>query len=423
MIARSAAVPAAGPGRQRSILAYCLGVLLLAASAGAAATPAPVPRNDDPKRFEVRVTEETLRLARIRNLLYFGGTIYSGLALLFILASGLSARMRDLAARLVRRPLLAAVLYMGLFVVVMALLHLPLALYASYFVPHQFGLSNESLSAWFADELKSLLVTIVIGMVVIAAALPAIARFKRWWIALWLGSIPFTIFMVVIAPVVIDPLYNDFQPLRDPVLKQRLLDMADRAGIEGGRVYQVDKSRQTKTLNAYVTGIGPTKRIVLWDTTLRAMTHDEIVTVMGHEMGHYVLHHLWKGLAFGLFVSLIVLWLAQSIFERLLARFGARWRLAGTPTDPAALPLFLLVVAALFFFASPILSGYSRHSEREADSFAIELTGMHEAFATAFVKLAENSKSVPDPHPFIVWWRYSHPPVGERIEWALRGKK
>lgn len=368
--------------------------------------------------YEVEVTEETRQLTRIRNLLYFGGSLYTGLALLFIAASGISAQLRDFAQRKLRRPFLAVLLYAALGIVVLTLLQFPLVFYASFVVPHQFSLSNESFGAWLFDELKSLGVTMLIGSILGALAWWAMQRWRRWWMAMWVGSIPIMIALVVIAPVFIDPLFNEFEPLRDDVLRQRLLDMAEKAGIEEGRVYQVDRSRQTKMLNAYVTGIGPTKRIVLWDTLLAAMTHDEIITVMGHEMGHYVLQHLWMGLAVSMAVAFIVFAVSQPLYERAMRRWGPRWRL-GASGDMASLPLLLLIGLTVTFLLSPAINAYSRHQERAADTFALELTGLGEPMATAFVKLAENAKMDPDPHPLIVFWRSTHPPIKERIAWCL----
>ncbi|HWS72669.1 MAG TPA: M48 family metalloprotease, partial [Thermoanaerobaculia bacterium] len=193
---------------------------------------------------------------------------------------------------------------------------------------------------------------------------------------------------------------------------------AERAGIEGSRVYQVDKSKQTTTMNAYVTGIGPSKRIVMWDTLLAKMTREEVLAVMAHEMGHYKLHHLWKGLAFAMLTSLIITLTLQPATERLIARYGARWGIA-SPADPAALPLILAIVSLTMFLLSPAINGFSRHVEHEADIFGLELTHLREPMATALVKLTEDSKSIPNPNPFIEWWRYSHPSAEKRIAFVL----
>ncbi|MGE5237075.1 MAG: M48 family metallopeptidase, partial [Acidobacteriota bacterium] len=261
---------------------------------------------------------------------------------------------------------------------------------------------------------KELLLGVAIGAPVTALALAGIRRIRRWWLALWLGAVPLTIFFVLIAPVVLDPMFNDFKPLRDEKLRTELLDLAHRAGIEGGRVYEVDRSKQTKTMNAYVNGLGPTKRIVLWDTIIAKMDHDELRFVMAHEMGHYVLHHVWKGLGFILAVMFAVFWMGQHAVEWATRRWGRRWGFDDA-SDPAAVPLLLLVLTVFFFLLTPVINGYSRTIEHQSDIFALELTRLNDAGARAFVAFAEDSKVLPDPGPFIRFWRYSHPTLAERI--------
>lgn len=372
-----------------------------------------VPVFAESRRFTVRVTPEMLLHSRIRDVLYFAGFAYTAAVLVLLLRSGASARLRDMARR-------RTFLYAAMLIVAIAVLEFPLSLYSGFLLPHRFRLTQQTFAAWLADFGKGLAVEVVVGAIVATLAIAGIRRFRRWWIALWIGSIPLIVFTVLVAPLVIDPLFNEFVPLRDPVLREALLDQAARAGIEGGRVYEVDKSKQTTTMNAYVAGIGPTKRIVMWDTLLAKLDREEVLAVMGHEMGHYVLHHIWLGLAFALALSLVAAYFAQKMYERSLAKWGGRWRVEG-PADPAALPAMLLLMTLMAFVASPLVAGFSRHIEREADRFAIELTGLNEALASTFVKFAEDSKVDPDPPRFIEWWRYSHPAPQRRIDAALRG--
>ena len=394
-------------------------VTLVAAAVTALAQPTSEKR-DTPKsdRFEVHVTDEMVRHSRLSDTLYFVGTAWSFGSLLLLLATGLSRRMRDTAARFSKRPIVVDVLYIALFTVAMAILNFPLSYYAGFVVPHQFDLTDQSFLSWMSDMLKGMGVAMALGAAVGAGALLIIRRVRRWWFALWLASIPLIVLLVVVQPIVLDPIFNKFEPLRDAVLKQKLLDLASRAGIEGSRVYQVDKSKQTKTMNAYVNGVGPTNRIVMWDTLLAKMSHDEVLGVMGHEMGHYVLQHIWKGLGFSVGVSFLVLFVMQKIHDRGLRTLGPRWGFdrAG---DPASVPWLLLIAGVTSFLLSPVIAGYSRHVEHEADVFALELTHLNEPLATAFVKFAEDSKRDPRPHPFIRFWLYSHPPIAERIPFAL----
>lgn len=379
------------------------------------------PERTGDERFRVQITDEMIRHSRIRDTLYFAGFAYSLGALALILVSGASRRMRDLAAALTKKPFATAMVYIVLFSVALSLLEFPLTYYSGFVVPHHFDLTDQPLSGWLVDQAKELAVGIVIGALIGALALLGIRRIRRWWVVLWICSIPLLILVIIIQPVVLDPIFNKFEPLQNATLRQELLDLASRAGIEGGRVYQVNKSKQTKTMNAYVNGLGPTARIVMWDTLLAKMTDDEVVAVMGHEMGHYVLKHIWKGLAFSLLLSFGVFFVLQRTYERGLVRWGPKWGFT-SKGDPASVPWLLLIVSVISFLLSPIGSAFSRMMERESDMFGLEVTHLNEPMATAFVKLAEDSKQNPNPHPFIEFWRYSHPPISKRIPFALSYK-
>ena len=403
------------PSRMRTLLALALGVAVVTVTVAALAQP-PKPREErtGDDRFEVRITDEMIRHSRIRDTLYFVGTAWTLAMLLLLLKTKTAARMQGAAERVTKKPFLVAMMTIGMLIVALAILDFPLAYYSGFHVPHQFDLKDQSLGSWMGDMLKGLAVNLAIMMPLGALALLAMRRVKRWWLALWLGSIPVILVSAIIQPIVLDPIFNKFEPLEDQVLRQKLLDLASRAGIEGGRVYQVDKSKQTRTLNAYVNGIGPTARIVMWDTLLAEMTHDEVLAVMGHEMGHYVRKDIWKALAVALFISFFVLILGQRIIDRGVARRG--YESAG---DPAAIPWVMLVLFVLAFLTTPIGAAFSRYGEHQADIFSLELTHLNEPMATAFRKLAENSKRDPSPHPLMKYWLYSHPPIAERIPFAL----
>jgi STE24 endopeptidase len=397
----------------RTLLTLALGIAVVTVAVAVVAQTQPEKRTTD-ERFEVQITDEMIRHSRIRDVLYFVGTAWSAGMMLLLLFTPASRKMRDAALRVTKRPFVAAMVAIGLFICALAVLSFPLSYYSGFHVPHQFDLTDQTFGAWMVDMLKGLAVNLVILMPLGALALLAMRRMGRWWLALWLGSIPVLLMLVILQPVVLDPLFNKFEPLKDQILRQKLLDLASRAGIEGGRVYEVNKSKQTKTLNAYVNGIGPTARIVMWDTLLAEMTHDEVLAVMGHEMGHYVLKHIWKGLAVSIAGSFFVFFVAQKIIERGLPRFG--FHSAG---DPAALPWVLLVFGAISFLSTPVAAAYSRYGERQADEFSLELTHLNEPMATAFRKLAENSKRDPSPHPLMEYWLYTHPPIAKRIPFAL----
>ncbi len=372
-------------------------------------------------RLIIHVTEEMLRHSRILDILYFAGFFYGVVELIVILWLGISKWMRDAAARVTQRPYVIALIYVALFSIVTTIFDFPLSFYAGYVVPHQFNLSNQNFGQWIGDEAKEFAIGLVVSLILVPLMLLVIRKVRRWWLVIWIAAVPLAILFVVIIPVVVDPVFNKFVPLQNPVLRQKLLDEAARAGIEGARVYQVDKSKQTKEMNAYVTGLGPTKRIVLWDTLLAKLDEDEILAVMAHEMGHYVLHHLWKGLAWGLAIAFVILFLAQRAYERGLARWGPKWG-ATAIGDAASLPWFLLIVSVISFVLSPVENGISRHYEHQADKFGIELTHLNEPMAASFVRFAEDSKVNPNPSAFIEFWRYSHPSLARRIKFAMSYK-
>lgn len=393
-----------------------------AATTTAAQTPTSDTRSTTPEKPPVvHVTPEMIRHSRINIALYFINTIAGIGILMLILATGWSAGLRNVAQRFGRWSFVVAMVYFVLFSLVTVALTFPLDFYGGFVVPHQFDLTNQTFGGWFGDFAKGVGVNLVIGAPIAALALLGIRRIRRWWLVLWVGSIPLILLGVLATPLIIDPLFNDFRPLRDASLRQALLDQASHAGIEQSRVFEVDKSKQTKTMNAYVTGIGPSARIVMWDTLLAKLDRDEILAVMGHEMGHYVLNHLWKGMAFGIGISFLGFWIAQRLFEWGFARWGARWRLESRG-DPAALPWLLAVASLLAFLMSPIYSSYSRHIEHQSDIFGLELTHKNVAMASSFVKFAEDSKADPRPPRFIEWWCYSHPSLGRRIDFVMAYK-
>ncbi|HKO57035.1 MAG TPA: M48 family metallopeptidase [Thermoanaerobaculia bacterium] len=376
---------------------------------------------DQQYRYVVHVTPEMIRHSRILDILYFVDAAFGILLMLVILMTGLSAKMRNVAARVTNRRYPQTLLWLVLFTLLTWVIGFPLDYYRGRTVPLEFGLTHQTFGSWMGDQLKSLMVGLIFTLLLVPLALWAIRRFKQWWIAVWLGSIPLSIIGVIIFPLIIDPLFNKFEPFKREPLRSRLLAEATHAGIPNAEVFEVNASKQTTTMNAYVTGIGPTKRIVLYDTLLAKMDDDEIVSTMGHEMGHYVLNHIWKGLAFSIFISMIVTYLGQQMYERGLRRWGARW--GGIERgDAASFPWLLVVISLILFILTPINSAFSRYQEHQADLYGLDVTGLNEASASSMVKFAEDAKINPDPPAFIEFWRYSHPAPSKRIRLALEHK-
>jgi STE24 endopeptidase len=337
---------------------------------------------------------------------------------LLFLFTGFSARLRSWAQRVGRKWFFVIVLYFLAALLISALANLPLSFYGGYLRQHAYGLSNQTLGKWCGDWLKSLLVLAVIGAATLWLPYLLLKKWARhWWWMAGGATVPLIILAVVVAPIWIDPLFNDFGPMKDKSLEADLLALAKKAGIEGGRVFEVNKSVDTKALNAYVTGVFGTKRIVLWDTLLARLDRAEVLAVMGHEMGHYVLGHVWWGIGLAVLFSFGTLFAVDRAGRRLTGRFRARFRFDQL-ADIASLPLLVLLFRFAWFALLPVGNAFSRHWEHEADRFSLELTHDNHATATAFVKLQQGNLGVPRPGRFYVFWRATHPPSGERIDFC-----
>jgi Zn-dependent protease with chaperone function len=290
-------------------------------------------------------------------------------------------------------------------------------------LPHQYGLSTQTLAGWTLDRVKQAAIGGVVGSLLVALLYWSIRRSpRRWWLGFWLASIPLAIAGVLLVPLVIEPLFNKFRPLQNEALRTRILALAHQAGIEEGRVFEVDASQRTKAVNAYVTGLGGSARIVLWDTLLQRLDEDEALFVMSHEIGHYAERHVPIGLTLGIFGTLGVLLLTDGAARRLIKERGDQWDVRGLD-DLASLPVLLVIVSLISFFGSPVESAISRTMETRADQFALRQTGNPEAGVASFIKLAELNLSHPSPPPFIELWMFSHPPLQKRIDAARAWEK
>jgi Zn-dependent protease with chaperone function len=334
------------------------------------------------------------------------------------LFTGFSGRIRDVARRIGRWWFFTVALYLILFSLVSFVIDIPLSYYEDFVREHAYGLSNQTLQKWIGDALKGLGVGLV--MSVLFGWIPFLFLKKsprRWWLYTGLMAVPFLFLVLLIAPIWIDPLFNKFGPMQDKDLEARILALAERSGIEGGRVFEVNKSVDTKALNAYVAGLGGTKRIVLWDTIIARLEPRELLTVMGHEMGHYALGHIPKAIAFDSMVLILTLYLAHRASSGLIRRWSGRFGFDQL-SDVAALPLIILLMNVFSLVVAPAILGFSRYQEHEADRFGLEITRDNHAAATAFVKLQQENLGVPRPHPLLVFFRSSHPTLGDRIDFA-----
>lgn len=403
----------------RSILAAA--VLLLAVSASPpSARAASLPANV-PAEILAHFTPQDVARGHAymlgRYWLFAAGTALRLAFLVLLVATPASAALRDLAVRLSpARPAVAVALFIALLVLLLELLTLPLGYYAGFVREHAFGLSTQSRAAWFLDRAKGTLITLVLAVPLGSFLALLWRRYPGHWVlpAWGLGGIAM-ILVVALAPIAIDPFFNVIRPLRDPVMARRVIALAAKAGIPVDQVYEMDASRRTRKGNAYFTGLGHTKRIVLYDTLLRASSLDEVELVVAHEIGHWKRAHIWKGIGLSLLGLGIALWCGARVLEWAVRR-GA-FHLAG-PADVAGIPLLLLVLFLLNLGSLPIQNAVSRTFERQADRTSLELTGDPAAFIRSEVQLARSNLADLTPPPLVVWLLYTHPPVAERIRMA-----
>ncbi|MDR3710249.1 MAG: M48 family metallopeptidase [Capsulimonadaceae bacterium] len=346
-----------------------------------------------------------------------------GLALAWaLLASGLSRRIGRWATTCGRKTFVAGALFWIVYRGIRWLVFFPLALYANYRMPHLYGLSNQPLLAWFGDRLKGLLTDAAIGAVVAGAFLWSVRRWPvRWPLVFAAIATVLSAFLVFVTPIAIDPMFNKFTPLPlTSPLRPGIESLARRAGIPDATIFVVDKSRQTNETNAYVTGLGSTKRIVIWDTLIRKAPQDQLDAIVAHEIGHYVERHVLIGFVVMSAAFFLVLPLIRFLSLALLARWGERWG-ASVLHDPTAIPAVLLVVSVLGIAAAPINAAASRMIEHRADSFGLALCRDRTAMARAFIGLSRDNLSLPDPPAWIALLE-DHPTLRSRAEYALYGK-
>ena len=361
-------------------------------------------------------TEQAKAYYRSGNALWALNTLWALVLPALLLWTGFSARMRDWARTIGRKWFFIVAIYWVLFTVATTALDLPRIYYEQFVRQHAYGLSNQTLGKWASDQFANLGVTLIIGALFLWVPYLLLKKSpRRWWIYTSALAVPFIILIVLVQPIWIDPLFNRFGPMQDKTLETEILALADRAGIEGGRVFEVAKSEDTKALNAYVNGFGNTKRIVLWDTIIKALDRKQLLVVMGHEMGHYVLNHMWKLIGILTVTVFLALYAVQRLSATLIHRFSGRFGFT-TLDDVASLPLVLMLFTAVSLVTDPIALATQRHFEHEADRFALEITRDNHAGATAFVILQQENLAVPRPGRLYTWFRMSHPPIGERID-------
>jgi STE24 endopeptidase len=339
---------------------------------------------------------------------------------LLLLASGISRRMRDFAERASPLRPLQTGLYWTQYFVLVSLAGFPLTVYQGYLREHQYGLLNQTFGPWFKERAIEFLLGLILGGVLMMALYGVLRRAPRtWWLWGSLTGIAFLILLALIAPVYIAPLFNRYTKLTDPLVREPIVNLARSEGIAVNDVYVFDASRQSDRVSANVSGFLGTERISLNDNLLRRCSLPEIEATMGHEMGHYVLHHVYKATLFFAVVIVIGFALVRWAFDWVVARRGAAWGVTGA-ADLAGLPLLTLLVSIYFFLLTPILNTYSRTEEAEADLFGINASRQPDGEAQVDLKLGEYRKLDPGPVEEFVF--FDHPSGRSRILMAMRWK-
>jgi len=370
--------------------------------------------------------QRAIEYAHAGYWLHFSSEIYVMLILAAIVATGLSAKFRDWAEAASERRFLQALVFVPLLLLTNHLLYLPANIYGQY-LELKFDQSIQSWPSWFWDWTKGELITLGCA-VPLAYLLYAVMRRspRRWWLYFWLATLPLIVTVMYLEPMVIEPMFYRFEPLAatHPALVEQLKKLVARGGlaIPPDRMFEMKASEKLNSLNAYVSGFGGSKRVVVWDTTLEKLTTPETLTVFGHEMGHYVLGHIRNSLLWLSLMLLALLFAGSHVVRWTIARWGSSWRIPDA-ADWASLPVLLLIVAMFSFLTEPIVNGYSRWQEHQADIYGLEIThgivpDSSAAAAHSFQVMGEIGLDEPHPNHFIEFWLFSHPSTSDRLTFA-----
>ena len=331
-----------------------------------------------------------------------------------------SACVRDLAERVTQFKPVHTFVYWMQYLVLTTILVFPLTVYEEYFREHKYGLATQTLGPWMGDQLKNLGVNLVLGGLLAMLLFGVVRRLQRtWWIWGAVVTTLFLIFAALIAPVYIIPIFNKVTRLDDPKIVDPILSMARANGIPAKDVYEIDASRQTTRMSANVSGFANTMRITLNDNLLRRGSPEEIQAVMGHEMGHYVLNHIYKGIVFSLILTVLAFACLRWALQWTLQRWGEKWQIRGVG-DTAVLPLVVLLVSIFGFVTTPVMNTFTRTQEYEADMYGLNTSRQPDGFAQAAIHLGEYRKM--SPGPIEEWIFFDHPSGRNRIYAAMRWK-
>jgi STE24 endopeptidase len=364
-------------------------------------------------------SSEALRYHQGQDLFWIADQAAGLVIPLLFLFTGWSGRLVGWIRRRVGgRWFWTVALYAVLYGLLSTLLQLPLTYAETYVFQHAFGQSNQTPAKWISDQLNGALVGLVLAFLVTWIPYLVLRRSpRRWWLWTTVALTPVMLLMFVVSPIWIAPLFNNFGPMQDKVLEAKVLALAARGGITGAPVFEVDASVDSRQLEAYVTGFGPTKRIVLYDTIIKAMNERELLFVVGHEMKHYLMDDVWKLLGILCAILLAGLFAVDRGGRAAVARWQGSFGFTDL-ADPASLPLLLFGLSLVILVVTPGIMAVERDIEHEADRFGLEITQDNDAAATAFIKLGAESLGVPNPDWLERTFRMSHPSLADRITFA-----
>jgi STE24 endopeptidase len=396
-----------------------------AMAASAAAPTAMAPKHLDADEATREWLNTMSPEARAKSDAYFEGGYWLilwdfvvGLLIAWLLlGTGLSRRLRDFNERLIKLRFLQTALYVIEYILFTAVVSLPWTLYESYVREHQYGMSNQDMGAFLIDQFKGLTLALIFGTIIVTVIYAVVRKTPRtWW--LWGAGIgiAFTIFGVFIGPTYLEPVFNKFYSLQDGPEKQAILSLARANGIPATDVYEFDASKQTKRMSAHVSGLGTTTRISLNDNLVNRGSPEEVQAVLGHEMGHYVLNHIFHGMVeISVLVVLGFAFLKWS-FGAMHRRYGERWGIRDVG-DVAGLPLMAALFSVYFFLLTPVNNTLTRTQEAEADVFGLNAARQPDGFAQAAIHLSEYRKMEPGKWEEIFF--YDHPSGYHRIHRAM----
>ncbi len=402
-------------------------LLTVATEAGSQSAPSPGDKSESKKYTLPRGRyEKAITYSRAGYTLYFVMYFSNLLVLILILRLGLAAKFRDLAEWLTGNRLVQGIVFIPILMLSLNILDLPFRI-DGHSLSLRYEQSVQRWGSWMWDWTKGALLETGFAMIFAMILYVAIHRSpRRWWLYFWIASLPVIFVIIFVSPWFIDPLFNKFELLdaKHPELVAELEKVAHHASLEipRERMFLMEASEKTKQLDAYVTGFGASKRVVVWDTTIEKTTIPETLFIFGHEAGHYKLGHIRDGFLFFAGLLLVALFAGFLGIHWALGRWGGSWRIRGIE-DWASFAMFLLLLHVGAFLALPLANGFSRQQEHAADVYGLELIhgivpDSNEVAAQAFQVFGEVDLADPDPPKFITLWLYSHPPLAERLAFA-----